>query len=286
MPYQTLIAPAEVAPQLEAQDWVIVDCRFSLGDAERGRADYERAHIPGAVYAHLNADLSSPIIPGVTGRHPLPNVEQFAATLSRWGIGPGVQVVTYDDDNGSMAARLWWMLRWLGHDTVAVLDGGWARWQREGYPSRGGEEHRPAAQFVPAPRPELVASVDEVLQLLHNPDYQLVDARGAARYRGDEEPVDPAAGHIPGAISHPFTDNLDAEGKFLSPAALRERFTAQLGAHTPEQAVMYCGSGVSAAHNVLALVHAGLGDTRLYPGSWSEWIADPTRPIAKGEEPG
>jgi thiosulfate/3-mercaptopyruvate sulfurtransferase len=282
MAYTTLIDAHELARHLTDPDWAIVDCRFSLDQPERGRRDYEQAHIPGAVYAHLDADLSGPVVPGKTGRHPLPDVDTFARTLSRWGIGDGVQVVAYDDAGGSIAARLWWMLRWLGHNDAAVLDGGWPYWQRLGYPIRNGIESRPPCAFTLRPRQELLASVADVLACLRNPAARLIDARTTERYRGDYEPIDPVAGHIPGAICCPFAENLNAEGRFRAPDELCARFQALLGDIPLQQAIVYCGSGVTATHNLLALAHAGLGDARLYPGSWSEWITDPERPVERG----
>ncbi|RMG49113.1 MAG: sulfurtransferase [Acidobacteria bacterium] len=261
-------------------DWAVVDCRFSLDDPERGRRDYQRAHIPGAVYAHLNEDLSGPVIPGRTGRHPLPEIDRFAGTLGRWGIDERVQVVAYDDSGGAVAARLWWMLRWLGHDAVAVLDGGWPAWQEEERPAQSGVETRAPRTFVPRPRPELIITSEDIEAALGRATYRLIDARAPERYRGEQEPIDPIAGHIPGAVSAPFAGNLDARGRFRSPEELRARFQAILGDLPPERAVLYCGSGVTAAHNLLAMAHAGLGEGRLYVGSWSEWITDPRRPIA------
>ena len=283
MSYQTLISTFELANHLNHPEWAVVDCRSSLDDPGRGRRDYELAHIPGAVYAHLEDDLSGTIIPGQTGRHPLPELDVFVRTLSRWGITAGVQVVAYDDHNGSMAARLWWMLRWVGHDDVAVLEGGWAAWQQEGRPVRTGAEERAARDAVVHPRPELVAGIDEIVARANDPATRLIDARSPERFRGEHEPIDPVAGHIPGAICGPFGENLDATGRFRSPAELRTRFERLLGPVAPEQAIFYCGSGVSAAHNLLAFAHAGLGDARLYAGSWSEWITDPQRPIERGE---
>lgn len=280
--YTTVIAPAPLRARLDDPAWAVVDCRFSLADTGRGRRAYHDAHIPGAVYAHLDDDLSGPIVPDVTGRHPLPGVDAFAQTLSAWGINAGVQVVAYDDVGGGIAARLWWMLRWLGHDAVAVLDGGYPAWQRDDFPTRGGEEARPPRVFVPQPRREWIAGVDEVNARRADPAYRLLDARAAERYRGEREPLDPVAGHIPGAISAPFADNLDADGCFLPPDALRVRFDALLGDAPPERAICYCGSGVTAAHNLLSLAHAGLDGARLYPGSWSHWITDPERPVAVG----
>jgi thiosulfate/3-mercaptopyruvate sulfurtransferase len=283
MGYTTLISTADLAVHLADPAWVVVDCRFALGDPAVGRLRYLESHIPGAVYADLNQDLSAPVLPGRTGRHPLPEPQVFAATLGRLGIGPGVQVVVYDDSSGSMAGRLWWMLRWLGHDTVAVLDGDWRAWQREGRPTREGEESRPPQRFTPQTRERWLVSVQEVQARLEDPTLLLLDARGADRFRGENEAIDPKAGHIPGARSAPYAANLDAQGYFLPPAELAARFAPLVGGAPVEEVVLYCGSGVSAAHNLLALAHAGLGDARLFVGSWSEWIADPNRPIATGE---
>jgi thiosulfate/3-mercaptopyruvate sulfurtransferase len=281
--YQTLISASELAQKLAAPDWAIVDCRFYLGESERGRQDYIQAHIPGAVYAHLNEDLSGELVPGKTGRHPLPAIETFAQTLSNWGIDARVQVVAYDASGGSMAAaRLWWMLRWLGHDAVAVLDGGWQHWQSAGYPVASGVEHRAAVPFIPHVRGELGVTTDEVAALLEDPSIRLVDVRSGERYRGEQEPIDPVAGHIPGAVNAPFSETLDATGRFLPPHELQAYFRRVLGDTAPERAIFYCGSGVTSAQELLALAHAGLGAGRLYAGSWSEWITDPARPTAKG----
>jgi thiosulfate/3-mercaptopyruvate sulfurtransferase len=280
MVYTTLISTQELLSHLADPNWVIVDCRFVLTNKGQGRQDYQQSHIPGAVYAHLDEDLSGPIIPGQTGRHPLPEVETFAATLSGWGIGNQIQVVAYDNAGGAMAARLWWMLRWLGHEAVAVLDGGWPRWQSGGLPVRDGVETNDPRTFTPHPRPELLLSADEVDKIRTDPAYRLFDARGADRYRGENETLDPVAGHIPGALSLPYAGNLGSDGNFLGVEALKQRFEAALGDTPPEQTVFYCGSGVTAAHNALAMAYAGLGEARLYPGSWSEWITDPKRPVA------
>lgn len=284
LPYfDTLINPAQLSTHLGDLDWAIVDCRFSLDQPERGWRDYQQGHIPGSVYAHLNRDLSGKVVSGETGRHPLPDIDRFSATLSNWGIGPGVQVVAYDDwtpASGAIAARLWWMLRWLGHEAVAVLDGGWQRWLAEEQPVKGGEEGRPYRKFTPRPRPELLASTREVEALRQDPNYRLMDARSADRYRGENENIDPRAGHIPGAVSAPYAENASEGGRFLPPEALRERFECLLNGVPPERAIVYCGSGVTAAHNLLAMARAGLGEGRLYAGSWSEWITDPDRPAA------
>ncbi len=281
--YQTLITTEELVPNLSSADWAIVDCRFSLQQPEQGRQAYLQAHIPGAVYAHLNEDLSGDLAPGTTGRHPLPTPEAFAQTLSNWGIDGSVQVIAYDGGDGSMAAaRLWWMLRWMGHDAVAVLDGGLRAWQQGGHPVATGVERRASRTFTPQVRGELAATTDEIAASLHDSTFCLVDVRAAERYRGEQEPIDPVAGHIPGAVNLPFAVTLDADGRFLPPEALRARFQQLFGNTPSEQAVFYCGSGVTSAHTLLALAQSGLGNGRLYAGSWSEWIADPSRPQATG----
>lgn len=283
MSYTTLISASELVNHIDDPDWVIIDCRFSLDDTTRGQRDYLQSHIPGAVYAHLNEDLSGQIIPGKTGRHPLPKTETFAQILSNWGIDADVQVVTYDDKGSAMAAaRLWWMLRWVGHDAVTVLDGGWTQWKKAGYPVTSGIETRKPRVFTPRVRNDRLFSSSDVLKILHNPSFRLIDSRSADRYRGENETIDPVAGHIPGALSSPFANNLGPEGLFLSPDDLKARFQHLLDGVPPERTVFYCGSGVTASHNLLALAHAGLGDARLYAGSWSEWITNPDHPIAKG----
>ncbi len=283
MSYTTLISTEELSAHLEDPDWAIIDCRFSLADTALGRREYEQRHIAGAVYAHLDEDLSGPIIPGQTSRHPLPEIDAFAQTLSKWGIDEQAQVVAYDSLGGAIAARLWWMLRWLGHEVVAVLDGGWPRWEKEDRPAAGGVETRKPRRFTPHPRPELLVNAGQVQELRANPAYRLFDARSADRYRGENETLDPVAGHIPGALSLPFGDNLARDGAFLPVEELRARFEAQMSRVPAQHVVFYCGSGVTAAHNVLAMAHAGLGEAKLYAGSWSEWITHPERPVATGE---
>ena len=281
MSHTTLISTNELDKNLHNPDWAIIDCRFALADPGLGERSYLQAHIPGADYAHLDHDLSSPVVPGVTGRHPWLSVEAATQLFSRLGIGPGVQVVAYDDAGGAMAAaRLWWMLRWLGHSAVAVLDGGWGKWLAEGRPVRGGEESRTPRQFQPKPRPELLVGVAAVDAARQDRAYRVLDARTAERYHGQNEIIDPVAGHIPGALSAPYLENLAAEGVFRPADELRQRYQALLGETPPERAVFYCGSGVTAIHDLLAMLHAGLGEGRLYTGSWSEWITDPNRPIA------
>jgi thiosulfate/3-mercaptopyruvate sulfurtransferase len=262
-------------------NWVIVDCRFDLQNEQWGRDQYLTSHIPGAVYASLSHDMAGPKT-GANGRHPLPSIDALSATLSRFGITRGTQVVAYDQDSGMYASRLWWLLRYAGHDAVAVLDGGWAKWIRESRPVRSGEEIRPPATFVASPRPEMRISVDEVSAQLGNPKTLLVDARAPERFEGQTEPIDRVPGHIPGAVNRYYRTNAGDDFTLRPPQELRNQFLKVLGSHEPSQAVMYCGSGVTACHNLLAMTHAGLPGARLYAGSWSEWSADPARPVEKG----
>ncbi len=281
MPYTTLITTAELAAHLDDPNWACLDCRFDLADPAWGEAQYRVAHIPGAAYAHLDRDLSGPKT-GRNGRHPLPEAGDFLARLHNWGIAPPVQVVAYDQDNGMYASRLWWLLRYFGHDSVAVLDGGWAKWTTEGRPTRSGEERRAPATCSAQERKALRLTAADVEQVRADPLWKLVDARAPERYRGEAEPIDPVAGHIPGAINHHNALNVNADGTFRAPEALRARFLALLEDVPPERAVMYCGSGVAACHNVLAMEVAGLPGAKVYLGSWSEWISDPARGVARG----
>ncbi len=282
--YTTLISPAELAGHLDDSAWAVVDCRFDLQQPDSGRQGYLTGHIPGSVYAHLDDDLSGPQVPSQTGRHPLPDPAVLAARLSDWGIGDATQVVAYDAAGGYSAARLWWLLRWLGHDAVAVLDGDLRRWTREGYPLVGGGERRAPQRFTPRLHNEMEMAVGEVVANLAGGPVQLFDSRTHDRYLGRPNPLDPVSGHIPGAKSAFYGDNLTPEGRFLSPEELQARFTGLLAGHPAEEAAFYCGSGVTACHNVLAMAHAGLQPSRLYVGSWSEWVLDPARPIAAGEQ--
>ncbi len=286
MRYQTLIPVDDLAAHLGDPDWVVVDCRFWLDDTEKGRRDYQQAHILGAVYAHLDEDLSAPPRPGETGRHPLPLVDELAARFGRWGISPAVQVVVYDDRGGAIAARLWWLLRWLGHEDVAVLDGGWPAWVAAAHPVDDRVPVPSPRTFEPRLRPEMLVTAEDVLRQMGDPAARLIDSRAPERYRGEEEPLDPVGGHIPGALNYHFIRNLAEDERFLASQVLRQRFQALLDGVAPERAVFYCGSGVTAAHNILAVAHAGLGVPRLYAGSWSHWITDPERPVARGSEPG
>jgi thiosulfate/3-mercaptopyruvate sulfurtransferase len=276
--YTTLIKPHELAAVPDRDAIRTVDCRFDLQDPAAGRRAYTQAHIPGAVYASLDEDLSGDPVTD-HGRHPLPAADTLCSTFGRLGIAPGTQVVAYDAANGMVAARLWWMLRYLGHAAVAVLDGGWQAWCAAGMPRTAGEETAAPATFTGSARRDRLVTLAEL-----TPGPELVDARDPRRYRGETEPLDPRAGHIPAARNHCFANNLDADGSFREPAALRRAFTATLATLPTSTTVHYCRSGVSACHNVLAQVHAGLEEPRLYCGSWSEWCSNPERPAAVGED--
>jgi thiosulfate/3-mercaptopyruvate sulfurtransferase len=284
MTYTTLISTAELAQHLTDPDWAMIDCRFALADPERGRRDYAQAHIAGAVYAHLNEDLAGPIMPGLTGRHPLPAIDFAADKFSGWGIDDRVQVVVYDDAGGAFAARLWWMLRWLGHEAVAVLDGGWPKWKNEGRETRAGMAIRSSRHFIPHARPELLSTTEEIESKMQDAGCKLFDSRTTERYHGENETIDPIAGRIPGAISAPYADNLNSDGTFKPVEQLRARFASLLGDTPAEHTAFYCGSGITAAHNLLALKYAGLGEAKLYAGSWSEWIMVSSRPTKTGLE--
>lgn len=282
--YTTLVDAPTLARHLGDQDWIVLDCRFEPADANAGWQAYGREHVPGAYYAHLDTDLSDLGKSGL-GRHPLPDPGVFAAVLGRYGIDPASQVVCYDDAGGALAAaRAWWLLRTIGHAHVAVLDGGWKAWREAGFPIAADKpRHRigdyPARWQASRYTLDAGALADD----LREERIVLVDARAALRYRGDVEPLDARAGHVPGALSRPFTDNLDAAGRFKPAEILRAEFRALIGERSPEQVVHMCGSGVTAAHNVLAMEHAGLAGSRLYAPSWSGWIIDSKRPIAVGD---
>jgi len=244
---------------------------------------YETLITPDELAPHLDDHLSGPVVPGVTGRHPMPSVDVLTKTLGSWGITSDVQVVVYDDRSGGIAARLWWLLKWLGHDAVAVLDGGWPRWLNEECPTDAKVPTPQVGEFTPKVRHELVVSAGEILELFGDPAFMLIDSRAPERYSGEEEIIDPVAGHIPGASNYHFERNLDIEGSFALKEFLKGRFHVILGDTPPERTIFYCGSGVTATHNVLAVAHTGLGMPRLYAGSWSHWITDSERPIATGK---
>jgi thiosulfate/3-mercaptopyruvate sulfurtransferase len=275
-----LISTAELARHLSDPDWLVADCRFELSNPAAGRAAWQAGHIPGALYVDLERDLSLPVTPA-TGRHPLPSPEAFAATLSRLGIGNDTKVVCYDGGPGAYAARLWWMLRWVGHDAVAVLDGGFAAWTAEGRPVSTAAAARAPARFLPRPRAGMVLDAAGVAAALARGE-TLVDVRGAERFAGAVEPIDAVAGHVPGARNLPFVENLGPDGRFREPAELASLWRARVGAEAGRAPVCMCGSGVTACQGLLALEAAGIAGGRLYAGSWSEWIRDPSRPIARG----
>ncbi|MDR2113460.1 MAG: sulfurtransferase [Candidatus Accumulibacter sp.] len=275
-----LVSGEELAAHLADPDWRIFDCRHLLTDVTHGERAYAEGHLPGAVFMSLDRDLSGPRN-GKNGRHPLPDPEALAAKLAAAGVNERTCVVAYDDDSGMNAARLWWLLRWMGHDRVAVLDGGIRAWIGEERPVTTDLPVFIAAKFDIHMRDDWVVSADQVLDALAKNDFCLIDARAADRFRGENEGMDPVGGHIPGARHRFFRDNLDASGKFLPAEELRRRLLDVLAGAEPERAVMYCGSGVSACHNLLAMELAGLPGARLYAGSWSEWCADPNRPVAR-----
>ena len=272
-----LVSADELAAHPE---WRVFDCRHDLKNTGYGRQAYARGHIPGALFLHLDDDLSG-VKNGSNGRHPLPEVAAFARRMSDCGVGDDVQVVAYDNEGGIFAARLWWMLRWLGHERVAVLDGGLAGWKRGKRPL---EEAAPVVaprEFVARPR-DLSVSTAQVLADLNAPSMLILDARSPERFRGENETLDPVGGHIPGAVNRFYFDNLDDAGCYFKPAGdLRAEFDAILGGRPASAVVQQCGSGVTACHNLLAMELAGLPGSRLYPGSWSEWCADPSRPVAR-----
>lgn len=281
MTYTLLISTDELAEHLNDPDWIVVDCRFVLTAPERGEQNYLRSHIPGAIYAHLERDLSNPVIPGVTGRHPWLSQEQAVEVMERTGIGSHMQVVAYDDAGGALAApRLWGMLRWLGHEAVAILDGGWQKWVNEERPVKSGQEKRAPQSFTSHLHPERVVSIDEVDRMRLDPTCLVFDARTLERYHGQNETIDPVAGHIPGARSAPYLMNLNEDLTFRSPEELRLHYQSLIGEIPAGRVAFYCGSGVTSIHNVLAMMIAGLGEARVYAGSWSEWIADRKRPVA------
>ena len=275
-----LVSTAELADHLSDAEWRVADCRFELGKPDAGRTAFAAGHIPGAIYVNLEHDLSAAITPS-TGRHPLPGVAEFAATLSRLGIGNDSNVVCYDAGSGAFAARLWWMLRWLGHDAVAVLDGGFAAWTGEGRPVSTDAPAPRTARFVPQPRPEMAIDTPGVERALARGE-ALVDVRGAERFAGVTEPIDAVAGHVPGAVNLPYTQNLDPSGRFRSRDELGALWRDRTGAAPGRAPICMCGSGVTACQGLLALEAAGVAGGRLYTGSWSEWIRDPARPVARG----
>jgi len=268
--------------QLDDPHIVIIDCRFQLVagpvDAHPGHTAYQMSHIPKAQYADLNVDLSSAVVAGLTGRHPLPDLTHFQMRLRQWGVNQESRVVCYDSSGGAFAVRLWWLMRWCGFDAVSVLDGGWQQWLHHKAPVTSDTETPLRGNVTLGPMKDWLISAEDIMQ--QPTTYQLIDARGADRYRGENETIDPVAGHIPGAYSAPFTNNLSEDGRFLPADRLRARFAPLLGDAITGH---YCGSGVTACHNWFAMTLAGLTPGKLYPGSWSDWINDPQRPVETGK---
>lgn len=278
MSFHTLVSTADLSAHLHHPDWIVFDCRHNLSDTEAGHRAYLEGHIPGAHFLHMDRDLSGPVT-GANGRHPLPDPERFAARLADLGMGPESQAVAYDDAGGIFASRLWWMLRWLGHAPAAVLDGGLQKWIREEHPVTHALPVTRPGSFRAQPKEVPVRTAD-LLSRLGSPELLILDARSPERFRGIGETLDPVGGHIPGAVNRFFRDNLERSGGFKAPETLRGEYVSLLAGRKPGAVVHQCGSGVTACHNLLAMEIAGLTGSHLYPGSWSEWCADPARPIA------
>lgn len=281
MSYTNFITPAEAHALIGTADVRFIDCSFSLADKEWGRKVYEQSHIPGALYADLDKDLSGEIIAGETGRHPLPAKQDLVDTFSAWGITPTTQVVAYDSVAGFMAAaRLWWLLKWAGHNHVAVLEGGKNAWTTVGFPLEDKNATVTGTLYTGHFRDELLADADEVLKSLDKGRHCVIDSRTADRYAGQNETIDPVAGHIPQALSRPFNANITSEGTVAPPEVVKQYFAKDF---EKGNVIFYCGSGVTAAFNVLLTDYAGYSLPKLYAGSWSEWIVDKNRPVATGE---
>lgn len=284
MPLAQLITAEQLHAQMAQPGLILLDCRFSLEDPAYGQHSFSAGHIPGAQFIDLEKDLSAPVIRGKTGRHPLPEPGQLIQRLRQLGVNNDSTLVLYDDGPSSFAARCWWLLAWLGkRDGVLILDGGLNAWKAAGYELTTEEVQLPPGNLDGRPHNDMLLTAEDVAAMLNDADVTLLDARGLPRFRGEVEPIDPVGGHIPGAVCMPFSDNLDSNEHFLSPQQLRKRFEAVIGNHAPESVVAYCGSGVTACHNLFALSLAGFPLPRLYAGSWSEWITDPQRPVATGD---
>ncbi|MCP5429614.1 MAG: sulfurtransferase [Chromatiaceae bacterium] len=285
MNFNTLIDCETLAGRLGDPSWCVFDCRFDLADTQRGERAHAATHVPGAFYAHIDRDLSGPITPQ-SGRHPLPDPALLCDWLGRHGVGSDTQVVVYDDSGGTMAVRLWWLLRWLGHTRVAVLDGGWPAWKAAAMPVEDTPPQAASAtSFAGQPDWKQVVTTATIATQLETRGAAILvmDARTRERFRGDAEPIDPVAGHIPNAINVPLVDNLDRNGRFKDPAALHALYAPALAGRPASDVAAMCGSGVTACLNLLAMEIAGLQGGRLYAGSWSEWIRDPERPVATGD---
>jgi thiosulfate/3-mercaptopyruvate sulfurtransferase len=276
--FETIISCEQLKEDLTRKDWVIVDCRFDLAAPEWGFEEYQQLHIPGAVYTSLDKDLSGAKTP-FTGRHPLPDPQDFCSAMSRLGISAGTQVVVYDSTSGSYAARLWFLLRFYGHNQVAVLDGGFPAWYKAGYPIESGANKNPRGNFTGTPDFSQIVTTTQVEKIYSDPDWLLIDARSGERYRGEQEPIDPVAGHIPNAANRFHGFNVDGNGLFLPKERLLQEFSELTKGHDHEHMAVYCGSGVTSCHHLVAMAAAGLPLPKLYVGSWSEWIRDPKHPI-------
>lgn len=284
MPLAQLISPQQLAERQQSTGWVILDCRFALEDPDYGRCSYAEGHIEGAQYADLERHLSGPVTKGVTGRHPLPAADTLTRQLRAWGISADTDVVLYDDGPGAYAARAWWLLAWLGkRDGVFILDGGLKAWHAAGFPLSLDAPVVEPGTFAGTPDHRLLLDAEHLQKRLGQPGLTLIDARAQPRFRGEVEPIDPIAGHIPGAQCAAFSENLGSDGRFLPAEQLKQRFAAQLQGREAQELVAYCGSGVTACHNLFALSLAGYPLGKLYAGSWSEWITDPAREIATGD---
>ncbi len=283
MPATTFVTVDEFAAHMEDPGWCVFDCRNDLADPGKGERAYSQAHIPGARFAHLDRNLSGAKT-GSNGRHPLPDPAAFARWLGQAGVDDTTQIIAYDDAGGAFAARLWWLARWLGHPSVALLDGGWAAWLAAGQPTTDALPVVTPSHFDGAPDPSMTVDAAWVEAHIDTTTFRLIDARSPDRYRGENETIDPVAGHIPGAANRFFRDNLVADGRFASADTLRSVFEAIAPGLPPTALVHQCGSGVTACHNLLAMEIAGLPGARLYPGSWSEWCSDPRRPVATGQD--
>lgn len=282
MAYTTVISADDLSSHIEDNNWVVVDCRFTLTDPGAGQRAYDEGHIPGARYMHLDDDLAAPVT-SKTGRHPLPDPDTLAKKLGALGINNNTQVVVYDDVFGAMASRLWWLLRWLGHDKVALLDGGLPAWVRKKFPLNTDVPAVKKSTFTPSVRADMVVDMPTMEAIVESRENLIVDARAEERFTGEVEPLDKVAGHIPGAVNLPYEDNLDLDGTFMSKDEMFELYKDLLGDRKGDEVVMMCGSGVTACHNLVAMEIAGLTGPRLYAGSWSEWITDPKNPIVTGD---
>jgi thiosulfate/3-mercaptopyruvate sulfurtransferase len=280
MSFDTIISCEELNKNITRKDWVIVDCRFDLTAPEWGQEEYEQLHIPGAIYANTDKDLSGKKTPQ-TGRHPLPEPADFCSAMSRLGIDKQTQVIVYDATSGSFAARLWFLLRFYGHFQVALLDGGFSQWHKEGYPIESGFRENSPRSFTGTPNLGMIVTTPEIEKVHNQPDWLLIDARSAERFRGEQETIDPVAGHIPGAVNRFHGLNVDGNGLFLSKDRLQSEFTELIIGYDPSKTVVYCGSGVTSCHHLVAMAYAGLPQPKLYAGSWSEWIRNTALPIAR-----